>query len=125
MKKTILGAAVLVALAGQALAADMPARPYTKAPAFVDSIYNWSGFYVGGHVGGSETNERWINAGNTAPFGDLNPGQGFRQRGAGVFGGGQIGYNWQASNYVFGLEGTASAMNVNPADGRRTAPALF
>ncbi len=99
---------------GAAAAADLGARPYmpyTKAPAFVDSIYNWSGFYVGGHVGGSETNERWINAGNTAPFGDLDPGQGFRQRGAGVFGGGQIGYNWQASNYVFGLEGTASAMN--------------
>ena len=28
-----------------------------------------------------------------------------------MFGGGQIGYNWQASNYVFGLEGTISGMN--------------
>jgi len=97
---------------GAASAADLGARPYyTKAPAYADALYNWSGFYVGGHVGGSSTNQSWTNAGNTTAFGDLGPGDGFRQRGKGVFGGGQMGYNWQASNYVFGLEGTASAMN--------------
>jgi outer membrane immunogenic protein len=99
---------------GAASAADLGARPYmpyTKAPAYVDALYNWSGFYVGGHVGGAWTNENWVNVGNTTLFGDLTPGQGFRQRGSGVFGGGQVGYNWQASNYVFGLEGTASAIN--------------
>ena len=99
---------------GAASAADLAARPYmpyTKAPAYVDALYNWSGFYLGGHVGGSSTNQNWTNAGNTTAFGDLIPGEGFRQSGAGVFGGGQMGYNWQASNYVFGLEGTASAMN--------------
>ena len=97
---------------GAASAADLGSRSYyTKAPAIADALYNWGGFYVGGHVGGSSTNESWTNVANTAAFGDLGPGQGFRQRGTGVFGGGQIGYNWQASNYVFGLEGTASAMN--------------
>src|SRR6267143_4368538 len=94
-----------------ASAADLGARPYTKAPAYADALYNWSGFYVGGHVGGSSTNQSWTNTARTALFGDLSPGQGFGQRGTGVFGGGQMGYNWQASNYVFGLEGTASAMN--------------
>jgi outer membrane immunogenic protein len=97
---------------GAASAADLGARPYyTKAPVIADTPYNWGGFYVGGHVGGSSTNESWTNVANTTAFGDLGPGQGFRQRGTGVFGGGQIGYNWQASNYVFGLEGTASAMD--------------
>ena len=97
---------------GAASAADLGSRSYyTKAPAIADALYNWGGFYVGGHVGGSSTNESWTNVANTTAFGDLGPGQGFRQRGTGVFGGGQIGYNWQASNYVFGLEGTASAMN--------------
>src|SRR5882724_3107431 len=54
MKKTILGAALLAALAGPALAADMPARPYAKAPAYTAPavVYNWTGFYIGGHVGG-------------------------------------------------------------------------
>jgi outer membrane immunogenic protein len=100
---------------GAASAADLTAVPYTKAPAYAPAyaapLYNWTGFYVGGHVGGAWTNERWTNAANTTAFGDLDPGEGFRQRGSGVFGGGQMGYNWQASNYVFGLEGAVSAMD--------------
>jgi outer membrane immunogenic protein len=44
-------------------------------------------------------------------FGDLSPGEGFRQRSTGVFGGGHVGYNWQASNFVFGLEGTISGLD--------------
>ena len=58
MKKILIGAASLAALAafaGPALAADMPARPYTKAPAYTAPavVYNWTGFYIGGHVGGA------------------------------------------------------------------------
>jgi outer membrane immunogenic protein len=96
---------------GAASAADLGMRPYAKAPAYAAALYNWSGFYVGGHVGGSSTNQSWTNVANTTLFGDLGPGNGFRQRGTGVFGGGQMGYNWQAGNYLFGLEGTASAMD--------------
>src|SRR3984957_15753370 len=46
-------AAILVASfsATSALAADLPARTYTKAPIFVDPGYNWSGFYIGGNAG--------------------------------------------------------------------------
>src|ERR1700724_1996404 len=101
---------------GAASAADLGSRSYyTKAPAIADALYNWGGFYVGGHVGGSSTNESWTNVANTTAFGDLAPGQGFSQRGSGVFGGGQIGYNWQASNYVLGLEGTISGMDNHGA----------
>jgi outer membrane immunogenic protein len=96
---------------GGASAADLPARMYTKAPPPPVAVYNWGGFYIGGHVGGSWTTERWVNTANTTPFGDLAPGEGFQQRAAGVFGGGQFGYNWQASNFVFGLEGTISGMD--------------
>ncbi len=94
-----------------AAAADLAGRPYTKAPAYVETLYNWSGFYIGGHLGGAWTNEQWINSANTTAFGDLGPGQGFRQRGSGIMGGGQIGYNWQANNFVFGAEGTISALD--------------
>jgi len=96
---------------GAASAADLAPFPYAKAPALPYAVYNWAGFYVGGHIGGSSTNQIWTNTANTTQFGDLRPGQGFSQHGAGVFGGGQIGYNWQASNYVFGLEGTVSGMD--------------
>lgn len=93
-----------------ASAADM-SRPYYKTPVFAEPYYNWSGFYVGGQLGGSWTNEQWINTANTTFFGDLAPGNGFRQRSSGIFGGGQMGYNWQASNYVFGLEGSIAGMD--------------
>ena len=55
MKKTILGAALLAALTGPAFAADMPPRPYAKAPAYTAPavVYNWTGFYIGGHLGGA------------------------------------------------------------------------
>ncbi|MFH1345309.1 MAG: outer membrane protein [Pseudomonadota bacterium] len=55
MKKFLLGAAILIALAAPAVAADMPPRPYTKAPAYTAPavVYNWTGFYIGGHVGGA------------------------------------------------------------------------
>jgi len=55
MKKFLLGTVALIALGATApaLAADMAARPYTKAPAYSAPIYNWTGFYIGGHVGGA------------------------------------------------------------------------
>jgi outer membrane immunogenic protein len=109
---------------GAASAADLGTWPNTKAPALPYPVYNWAGLYVGGHLGGSWTNQIWTNTANTSGFGDLIPGQGFSQHGSGVFGGGQVGYNWQASNYVFGLEGTISAMDnrgslLNPVFGAR------
>ena len=54
MKRLLLGSAALFAFAAPALAADLPARPYTKAPVITppQAIYNWTGFYVGGHLGG-------------------------------------------------------------------------
>jgi outer membrane immunogenic protein len=110
MKKLALAAAALIASTFGASAADLAARPYTKAPA-VAAVYNWGGFYIGGHVGGAWTNQEWVNVANTTGFGDLSPGEGFRQRGTGIFGGGHLGYNWQAGQFVFGLEGTVSGLD--------------
>src|ERR1700730_14891565 len=55
MKKLLFGTAAFIAFAAHAMAADMPARTYTKAPAYTapELIYNWTGFYIGGHVGGA------------------------------------------------------------------------
>src|SRR5260221_14278693 len=56
MKKFLLATVALVALGATvpALAADLAARPYTKAPAYAPQpIYNWTGFYIGGHPGGA------------------------------------------------------------------------
>src|SRR5258708_37146497 len=56
MKKFLLGTVALVAVGATvpALAADLPARTYTKAPAYAPApIYNWTGFYIGGHIRGA------------------------------------------------------------------------
>ncbi|MBN9041807.1 MAG: porin family protein [Rhizobiales bacterium] len=56
MKKILMGTVALVALglAVPANAADLGARQYTKAPVAIPApIYNWTGFYIGGHIGGS------------------------------------------------------------------------
>jgi outer membrane immunogenic protein len=55
MKRFFLSAVALSALAVPAFAADMPPRTYTKAPALTPPQvgYNWTGFYIGGHLGGA------------------------------------------------------------------------
>lgn len=103
MRNFLIAAAAVTALStGTASAADMAARPYVKAPPIVD-VYNWTGFYIGGNVGyGFSGNERTVDLvdGAGAVFSVL-PGV----APDGIFGGGQIGYNWQfAPNWVFGVE---------------------
>jgi outer membrane immunogenic protein len=45
MKKILLGTVALIALGAPASAADLAARPYTKAPPpMVAPVYDWSGF---------------------------------------------------------------------------------
>jgi outer membrane immunogenic protein len=55
MKKILLATAAVLISASAASAADLAARPYTKAPAYAPQapIYNWTGFYIGGHIGGA------------------------------------------------------------------------
>ena len=99
MKKILLGTVALVALgAAPALAADLAARPYTKAPAYAPApVYNWTGFYIGGHIGGAFSGDNSIGTGVTAS----DNGK--------FLGGVQAGYDWQfAPNWVLGVEGQYS-----------------
>ncbi|MDO9564177.1 MAG: autotransporter outer membrane beta-barrel domain-containing protein [Bradyrhizobium sp.] len=103
MKKFLLGTVGLVALgmAAPASAADMAARPYTKAPPPVmASIYNWSGFYVGVNGGWGSSQKSWDFV---TPAGAFVAAEGSHDATGGTVGG-QIGYRWQASQWVFGLE---------------------
>lgn len=83
-------------------AADLAARPYTKAPAPVVAAYNWSGFYLGVNGGGGWSRKCWTL---TEFIGPVLPNQDEGCHDAtGGTAGGQIGYRWQASNWVFGVE---------------------
>jgi outer membrane immunogenic protein len=99
---------VIAVLAGlfattSAMAADLPARTYSKAPVMVDPGYNWSGFYIGGNIGYS-----WGRSSDTSSFTNGAGTVLFTTAGTsnldGVVGGGQVGYNWQTQNWVWGLE---------------------
>jgi outer membrane immunogenic protein len=51
MKKFLLALTAVAAFSGSASAADLAARPYTKAPAPVAAAYNWTGFWISGGFG--------------------------------------------------------------------------
>jgi outer membrane immunogenic protein len=53
MQRWLLGTAVALAVAGPAIAADMPVKapPITKAPPAAPIVYNWTGCYVDGGGG--------------------------------------------------------------------------
>lgn len=103
MKKLLLGAIVVAALnfAGPASAADLAARPYTKAPPMpVAAVYDWTGFYIGANGGWGSSHKCWDF---TTPAGIFVANEGCHDA-TGAVAGGQIGYRWQASNWVFGVE---------------------
>ncbi|PWE76191.1 membrane protein [Bradyrhizobium sp. SUTN9-2] len=103
MKKLAFATAALMALfTGAASAADLAARPYTKAPA-IAPIYDWSGFYVGINGGGGWADKCW-DIYNDAGFTVAPPFREGCHNASGATVGGQIGYRWQATNWVFGVE---------------------
>jgi outer membrane immunogenic protein len=105
MKKLWLAAVGLLALsmAAPASAADLAARPYTKAPpAPVAAIYDWTGFYIGINGGGGSARKCWDLVADSA--GDFPGREGCHDATGGTIGG-QIGYRWQTANWVFGVEG--------------------
>ena len=103
MKKLLLSAVGLLTLglAVPAAAADLAPRPYTKAPPpVVAAAYDWSGFYIGANGGWGSSHKCWDF---TTPAGAFLFAEGCHDATGGVAGG-QIGYRWQASAFVFGLE---------------------
>ena len=106
MKKFLFGSVALVALAaiGSAMAADLPVKtPVYKAPV-VAPPYNWTGFYVGGHVGYLWGRTRVEENGVlTEPGAATN----------GAVGGVLAGANWQSGPLVLGIEGDIGWSNAH------------
>jgi len=89
-------------MAAPASAADLAARPYTKAPpAPVIAVYDWTGFYIGINGGGGSSHKCWDFV---DPVTGLLSREGCHNATGGTVGG-QIGYRWQSANWVFGIEG--------------------
>jgi outer membrane immunogenic protein len=100
MKNFLLATVGLVAMAGIAAPASAADMAVKAAPApIIAPIYNWTGFYIGGNGGWGESHNcvDFLNTQGVAVA------QGCRDRSGGVIGG-QLGYRWQSSQWVFGLE---------------------
>jgi outer membrane immunogenic protein len=109
LKAIAVSAFAAIAATSVASAADLAARPYTKAPPAMVEAWNWTGFYIGGNAGYS-----WGRSNNDISFYNtvtglpivLPPGSvtnsSFDMNGG--IAGGQAGYNWQMNNWVWGLE---------------------
>lgn len=122
MKKFLLGTVGLVALgmAAPAVAADLPAR-YTKAPAYIAAVYDWSGFYIGANGGWGTSRKCWDR--NTAIGGTFLASEGCHDATGGAAGG-QIGYRWQQAAWVFGLEGQGDWADLRGSNTSLFGPAL-
>jgi outer membrane immunogenic protein len=113
--KPVLSAAAVIGViisVSAASAADLGAVPYAKAPPLVaiDPVISWAGFYAG------------LNAGGVWAHSDITDINGYAAAALpatvtsintnGFLAGGQAGYNWQASNFLFGLEADGGYMDL-------------
>jgi outer membrane immunogenic protein len=111
MKTFLFSSAAALAIVGvvtAASAADLarrpPPPPPTKAPVVVPP-YNWTGAYIGINGGYGFGRSKWN--GLPASF-DVNGGMA----------GGQLGYNWQFGQFVYGIEGDGDWTDLRGAANR-------
>ena len=108
-------AAGALAIATQVNAADLYGGGYKDAPIVVAPA--WTGFYVGGHVGGVWADMQTTDVG-LAPLANIGwgshiAGDKWDNVGTGVLGGGQVGYNYQTGGFVFGVEADFGGLGLS------------
>jgi outer membrane immunogenic protein len=102
VRKFLVPAIAFAAMTGVAWAADLP---NTKGPpAFAPPPppqFTWTGLYAGAQIGYAwgQSDPDWYTAGGVLIA--VEP----IYHDEGIIGGGHLGYNWQISQFVFGIEG--------------------
>ncbi len=119
MKRLLLAGLAFSALIMPAMAADMPLKALPPPP-------TWTGLYWGVNVGWIGSSQYNItNTGTDTGFGGLGtalsigaiPGT-IQVSHSGMFGGGQIGYNWQTDpSWVWGVEADFQGTTANGSAG--------
>lgn len=98
VKFAALAAGVLIG--SQAYAADLGRMPVKAPMAPIVAPATWTGFYIGPNLG----------------YGWADVGVSGASHLDGVVGGGQLGYNWQAGSFVFGIEGDIEGTSEHHSD---------
>jgi outer membrane immunogenic protein len=112
------------------ITADMPAKGpvYKAAPA---PMFNWTGFYVGGHVGYAWSDPHWLTnhvsgiAGPCLTSLFVTPCDPVNQKSNGFVGGGQVGARWQTGSWVFGVEGTLAGSHLSSSTTSTLLPTII
>jgi outer membrane immunogenic protein len=112
MKRILMAGTVVLAAATQAFAADLPPpmAPPPRAPAAympVSPAYNWSGFYLGLNAGYGFADSTWTAPGFSSGSFSVNGGQA----------GATLGWNYQISQLVLGIEGDYDWQNIRGSSG--------
>jgi outer membrane immunogenic protein len=99
MKRVLIAGFALALTLGTRLAgaADLPVGP-APAPPYLPPAFTWTGFYLGGNIGGAWARDGWTDS----LFGltwnnSTNDGR--------FIGGGEAGFNYQMGYFVIGVEG--------------------
>ncbi len=95
------------------LAADLPAKVSPAAPPV--TLHDWTGFYIGLNAGGVSERKCWTNsfAGGAPTIPPFSEGC---NDATGPLLGGQVGYRWQWTNWVFGVEASGDWANLTGAN---------
>ena len=91
-----LSLCLALAATGAADAADLKVKaPVLKAPPPI-ALYDWTGFYIGGHAGWAWTGKRWRDVLSGVEVASYTADN--------FIGGVQGGYSWQTGTWVVGIE---------------------
>jgi len=89
-----LAAVLLASASAVSEAADAPRGPAYRPPPPPIPFFNWTGFYAGAHLGVGWSDDD--GGGNSSGF----------------LGGGQVGFNYQINQWVFGLEADIAGTTI-------------
>lgn len=104
LNKSLAFAGILFSVASSAIAGDF------AAPAAIGPV-NWTGFYAG-LQGGLASGKGYATETDDLNFFTVTPGDRSRFAPSGVFGGGQIGYQRQRGNFVYGVEASLVGADI-------------
>jgi outer membrane immunogenic protein len=118
LKTFALSTVSALALAGTALAADLPRR---AAPPLLPPplpIFTWTGAYFGINAGYISSDRSTVNVAGLNAVAAANVATGARPAQVrletdGFTGGGQVGYNYQIGNFVLGVEADAAYTDMD------------
>src|SRR3982074_81190 len=120
MKKLVLALTAAAAFTGSAIAADLPARTYSKAPAPVAYAPSWTGCYIGGGGGYGLWNQEntWFDNGPPRTQFSQTTTEGGRGHFGTVGGGCDYQFGFAGLNLVVGAFGdfdfSSLKANVSP-----------